>query len=72
MSGMSPGMARDYYDDDPISGNEDEEEFAFHWAGGDAGDVQAPGRGTFGAAVFEGRARLTGTRVSSETDEAGK
>lgn len=40
MSGMSPGMARDYYDDDPISGNEDEEEFAFHWAGGDAGDVQ--------------------------------
>mmetsp|Transcript_94439 Transcript_94439/g.243914 ORF Transcript_94439/g.243914 Transcript_94439/m.243914 type:complete len:800 (+) Transcript_94439:74-2473(+) len=36
--GMSPGGG--YYDDEQGSGNEDEEEFAFHWAGGDAGDAQ--------------------------------
>mmetsp|Transcript_16959 Transcript_16959/g.44862 ORF Transcript_16959/g.44862 Transcript_16959/m.44862 type:complete len:797 (-) Transcript_16959:133-2523(-) len=37
QSGMSPGS---YYDEEQASGAEDEEEFAFHWAGGDAGDVQ--------------------------------
>jgi hypothetical protein len=36
--GLSPSGG--YYDDDQGSGDEDEEEFAFHWAGGDAADVR--------------------------------
>lgn len=42
--GMSGGIGMPspggYYDDDQGSGDEDEEEFAFHWAGGDAADVR--------------------------------
>lgn len=38
-TGMSPGGAYGgYYDDHEGSGGEDEEEFAFHWAGVDAAD----------------------------------
>lgn len=37
-AGMSPSGG--YYDEEQDSGDEVEEEFAFHWAGGDAGDVQ--------------------------------
>jgi hypothetical protein len=36
--GASPSGG--YYDEEQGSGDEDEEEFAFHWAGGDAADVQ--------------------------------
>jgi len=35
-AGMSPSG---YYDEEQGSGDEDEEEFAFHWAGGDAADA---------------------------------
>jgi len=35
-AGMSPAG---YYDEEQGSGDEDEEEFAFHWAGGDAADA---------------------------------
>lgn len=41
-TGMSPGGAAyggGYYDEQPDSGG-DEEEFAFHWAGGDCADAQ--------------------------------
>mmetsp|Transcript_34629 Transcript_34629/g.73714 ORF Transcript_34629/g.73714 Transcript_34629/m.73714 type:complete len:774 (+) Transcript_34629:76-2397(+) len=37
--GASPGSGG-YYDEGPGSGDEEEEEFAFHWAGGDAADAQ--------------------------------
>lgn len=38
-AGMSPSGGYNYYDEEQDS-EEGEEEFAFHWAGGDAGDVQ--------------------------------
>eukprot|EP00927_Polykrikos_kofoidii_P085117 TRINITY_DN9161_c0_g1_i1.p1 TRINITY_DN9161_c0_g1~~TRINITY_DN9161_c0_g1_i1.p1 ORF type:complete len:802 (+),score=184.38 TRINITY_DN9161_c0_g1_i1:126-2531(+) len=38
MSGAASSPSA-FYDDRQDSGQEDEEEFAFHWAGGDAGDV---------------------------------
>jgi len=37
VTGASPSA---FYDDQQESGDEDEEEFAFHWAGGDACDAQ--------------------------------
>jgi len=39
-TGMSPGGAYNGYYDEQDSGGEEEEEFAFHWAGGDVGDAQ--------------------------------
>lgn len=38
-AGMSPSGGYGYDDDGQGSGMEDEEEFAFHWAGGDAADA---------------------------------
>uniref|UniRef100_A0A7S2H631 Uncharacterized protein n=1 Tax=Alexandrium andersonii TaxID=327968 RepID=A0A7S2H631_9DINO len=38
-AGMSPGHAYGYYDDPQGPSGDEEEEFAFHWAGGDAVDA---------------------------------
>lgn len=38
-AGMSPGHACGYYDEQQGASGDEEEEFAFHWAGGDAVDA---------------------------------
>lgn len=49
-AGMSPSG---YYDEDPGSRSEDEEEFAFHWAGGDCADAADLAKRDWGSANNE-------------------
>lgn len=50
-AGMSPGGYMDYYDDPHDRG--EEEEFAFHWAGGDVGDAQDIAKRDWGSMDYQ-------------------
>jgi len=55
--GMSPGGGY-YYDDDRGDYRGEEEEFAFHWAGGDVGDMNDIARRDWGSMDYQDQSRF--------------